>query len=60
MLKVPAQILENVLGWYSGNGTLPKIAFSLYTDNKTSFTKFTDRASKGLVANIVSITFTLY
>lgn len=57
MRGVNATVLENALSNYLISGVKPSISFTPFPDNKTSFSNPADRASRGLVANIVSAIF---
>ena len=52
--KVPAMTLENTLSYYLGNRTTtqPSINFTPIPDNVTAFGNTTDRAARGLVADV--------
>lgn len=54
MRGVNATVLENTLSNYLISGVKPSISFTPFPDNKTSFSNPSDRASRGLVAKIVS------
>jgi hypothetical protein len=55
MRGVNASFLENTLSNYIISGAKPSISFTPFPDNKTAFSNPSDRASRGLVAKIVSI-----
>lgn len=54
MRNVSAISIENALSNYAISGQKPAIAFTPFPDNKTAFSNTTDRAIRGLVADIVS------
>jgi hypothetical protein len=53
MRNVDAAMIENALSNYGISGQKPAIAFTPFPDNKTAFGNTTDRAVRGLVADIV-------
>lgn len=57
MRTVNASAIENALSNYAISGQKPSIAFTPFPDNKTAFANTTDRAIRGLVANIVCHSF---
>jgi hypothetical protein len=57
MRGVNATVLENTLSNYLISGVKPSISFTPFPDNKTSFSNPADRASRGLVAKMVSAIF---
>lgn len=58
MRNVDATTIENALSNYAISGQKPAIAFTTFPDNKTAFGNTTDRAIRGLVADIVSLSYT--
>jgi carboxylesterase type B len=54
MRQVPAQTLQNAMYQTSLNASLPQYNFIPLADNVTFFSDLTDRADKGLLADIVS------
>ena len=52
--NVSAVTLENALSNYLISGVKPSVSFTPVPDNVTIFSNLTDRAVRGLVANIVS------
>lgn len=52
--KVPTPDLEKTLSSYISAGKGPKISFTPVPDSVTVFSNYSDRASRGLVAQIVS------
>lgn len=55
MRNVDATVIENALSNYAISGKKPAISFTPFPDNKTAFGNTTDRALRGLVANIVRL-----
>jgi hypothetical protein len=54
MRQVPAETLQNAMYQTSLNASLPQYSFIPLADNVTFFSNLTDRANKGLLAEIVS------
>ncbi|KAK5015305.1 hypothetical protein LTR60_002937 [Cryomyces antarcticus] len=55
MRKVPADTLENFVARYQDSAAKPPIRFVPVVDGKTVFANYTERALKGLQANIPAI-----
>lgn len=55
MRQIPATTLQNAIYEYTFNGTKPAFNFIPLVDNVTFFDDLTDRANRGLLADIVSI-----